>query len=798
MVEKNSASHVNGGKANGATAASSTATTASSSMRLGKGAVRRRRRTMGLHRSKNFLQRQRARLNSGSKREKALSLLQLLFYVGVDILTASVTATIWFFAGIFLWFFSHIHDAILSRIVGFHYLYNVSWEDPRVDREALNLTEDDHVITIASACDNVLDFIIDGARVTAVDLNECQLALCELKKAAILELGFEDFFAIFAEQDIKLLKAKFAHLKRHLGPHSLRFWERTLRRGFGGFMYSGSSGWLAFMLFRVLFPVIGMGWVRKALLDGVDQATFRRKAQQHAKRLEFIAWVADSVLVPICAPLAGVPAAQLGLGDHREGNVHTIMERVFLHTDVVNDNYFFLGYILGKYTRTCCPRYLKEEHFGKLKRYIRQNRLDLYHGTLADRYRDDMRQVVPPTYTAAIMLDHLDWMDDAGVNEELALLWPLLDDDRGRILWRSFSDTPHRAALKWMDSTRVDDGSRDRTGMYWGVWVAEKKTCGVHPEDITPGLFWSPQPPFSLVDQLLTGLRIVSFPVLQAFRSGMSKAQCLSGVAADDLSRNRHAHKIEAFYQSQAKAYDAFRENFLHARKALATSLPLKSDEKLVWIDVGAGTARNLEFFPVDTLRRRFAKIYILDISASLLNVARHRIERAGLSDIVELVLADFTDLSEAGQQALPKPGTAHLVTFSYSLSMIPNKTAALQQAARLLHPDGAIGVADFFQAGPAHHQHKPVSRMLSRLYDLGCKLWFRQDGVHLLSDHLFDTVLERDNGVLAVCTERFRGQVPLIPVLRPWHGVWVGKRAQDDAEEEDGDDEEQPSTSQE
>ena len=90
------------------------------------------------------------------------------------------------------------------------------------------------------------------------------------------------------------------------------------------------------------------------------------------------------------------------------------MERVFLNTDLVNDNYFFLGYILGKYTRQCCPRYLKQEHFATLKKYIRQNKLDLFYGTLADRYREDMKQVVPPTYTAAIMLDHLDWMDDAG------------------------------------------------------------------------------------------------------------------------------------------------------------------------------------------------------------------------------------------------------------------------------------------------------------------------------------------------------------------------------------------------
>lgn len=122
-------------------------------LRLSKdGNVRRKRKTMGMHRSKKFLSRHRSRLGSVSRREKAISLIQLLFYIVIDVITASITAAVWFFASIFLWFFSHVHDAILSRIVGFHYLYNVSWEDPRVDREALQLTEDDHVITIASAC----------------------------------------------------------------------------------------------------------------------------------------------------------------------------------------------------------------------------------------------------------------------------------------------------------------------------------------------------------------------------------------------------------------------------------------------------------------------------------------------------------------------------------------------------------------------------------------------------------------------------------------------------------------------
>jgi len=72
--------------------------------------------------------------------------------------------------------------------------------------------------------------------------------------------------------------------------------------------------------------------------------------------------------------------------------------------------------------------------------------------------------------------------------------------------------------------------------------------------------------------------------------------------------------------------------------------------------------------------------------------------------------------------------------------------------------------------------QHKPVSKLFSKAYDLGCKLWFRQDGVHLLDDAVFDE-LEAAN-VLPCCTERFRGQVPLIPALQPWHGIWVGRRA--------------------
>lgn len=82
-----------------------------------------------------------------------------------------------------------LHDKVMFKFLNKTYIYNVSWEDPRMDHRVFNLDEEDHVITIASAGCNVLDYIIEGAKVTAVDFNSCQIALTELKKSCNYEFG---------------------------------------------------------------------------------------------------------------------------------------------------------------------------------------------------------------------------------------------------------------------------------------------------------------------------------------------------------------------------------------------------------------------------------------------------------------------------------------------------------------------------------------------------------------------------------------------------------------------------------
>ncbi|MDC0291753.1 BtaA family protein [Verrucomicrobiales bacterium] len=78
-------------------------------------------------------------------------------------------------------------------------VYNTCWEDPRLDREILELGPDSRLVMITSAGCNALDYLLDEpAEICAVDMNSRQNALLELKIALIRRGNFEDLFTVFA------------------------------------------------------------------------------------------------------------------------------------------------------------------------------------------------------------------------------------------------------------------------------------------------------------------------------------------------------------------------------------------------------------------------------------------------------------------------------------------------------------------------------------------------------------------------------------------------------------------------
>ena len=89
---------------------------------------------------------------------------------------------------------------IFSYVHGNNLVYNTCWEDPRLDRIALELKPTDNIMVITSAGCNSLDYLLGGANhVYAVDMNFRQNAVLELKKACIKALDYDDFWKIWGE-----------------------------------------------------------------------------------------------------------------------------------------------------------------------------------------------------------------------------------------------------------------------------------------------------------------------------------------------------------------------------------------------------------------------------------------------------------------------------------------------------------------------------------------------------------------------------------------------------------------------
>jgi S-adenosylmethionine-diacylgycerolhomoserine-N-methlytransferase len=221
---------------------------------------------------------------------------------------------------------------------------------------------------------------------------------------------------------------------------------------------------------------------------------------------------------------------------------------------------------------------------------------------------------------------------------------------------------------------------------------------------------------------------------------------------------NTHEERLESFYKGQAKGYDAFRKRLLHGREELFQQLPATPGG--VWVDLGAGTGENAEHW--GPRLSEFSRVYLVDLSSSLLKMADERIRARGWTN-VSTVHADATKFA-------PPEDHADVVTCSYSLTMIPDWFAAVDQAYRLLKPGGTFGVVDFFVARKYPAEGLAKHRWSTRTF---WQVWFANDNVFLSGDHIpylqskFETVELRQS----------RGKVPYLPFVRAPYYIFVGRK---------------------
>src|SRR5262245_25540274 len=117
-----------------------------------------------------------------------------------------------------------------------------------------------------------------------------------------------------------------------------------------------------------------------------------------------------------------------------------------------------------------------------------------------------------------------------------------------------------------------------------------------------------------------------------------SDLKILYHLALKPVRGKDHAARMESFYAGQAEAYDDFRKRLLKGRQELWNLIQPPTGG--TWIDMGGGTGANLDYFGERI--SGLSKIYVLDLSHSLLEMAKKRIAAKGWTN-VETVEADAT-----------------------------------------------------------------------------------------------------------------------------------------------------------
>jgi len=237
-------------------------------------------------------------------------------------------------------------------------------------------------------------------------------------------------------------------------------------------------------------------------------------------------------------------------------------------------------------------------------------------------------------------------------------------------------------------------------------------------------------------------------------------AKILYHMAVSPIKGEDHQARLESFYQGQADAYDEFRKKLLHGREDLLGQLDMP--EGGVWIDLGGGTGSNLEC--VGDRMAALQQAYVVDLTPSLVQVAKERVQARGWENVT-VVEGDATAWTpEAGE------GTADVVTFSYSLTMIPDWFRAIDHALRLLKPGGRIGVVDFYIARKYPLEGRKQHNWWTRTF---WPAWFVNDNVFLSTEHLPYLDAHFD---LEMLDER-RAKVPYLPLVRVPYYLFIGRK---------------------
>jgi phosphatidylethanolamine/phosphatidyl-N-methylethanolamine N-methyltransferase len=141
---------------------------------------------------------------------------------------------------------------------------------------------------------------------------------------------------------------------------------------------------------------------------------------------------------------------------------------------------------------------------------------------------------------------------------------------------------------------------------------------------------------------------------------------------------------VARVYENLASVYDFTFGPALHPGRMQAIErMGIKPDDRI--LEVGVGTGINAGLYPRD------CAVTGIDLSSSMLEIARERVARKGARN-VRLLEMDAADLKFA-------EGTFDIVYAPYLISVVPDPVAVAREMRRVCRPGGRIIILNHFRS---------------------------------------------------------------------------------------------------
>ena len=310
--------------------------------------------------------------------------------------------------------------------------YSQVWEDYAVLCHGLEITPNDNVLSIASSGCNVFALLLAGAKsVTAIDMSVAQIALVELKIAAIKTLSYEDFIAfigVIEPSENRL--ATYELLRAQLQSQSQTFWDLNSQAISSGLIHSGRFDTYLRMFLDSSIKQLWPFGVTEQLLDAKQITQQREIYRKHCASEDFRRDFTKHASKEIIS-LLGRDPAQFKYVDMTDIGKHFLERFENCLMNISNNRNFYMEYcLLGKYRNPeHGPPFIQRKNFYRLKSLV--DRITL----VTDELESYLSNVESGTFNKVNLSDIFEYMSDESSQKLFSLLTKTLSNNGRFAYW---------------------------------------------------------------------------------------------------------------------------------------------------------------------------------------------------------------------------------------------------------------------------------------------------------------------------------------------------------------------------